>query len=429
VIGDATCRPCLRQTLFAVVLASLALSATSGPVGASDLAEHPFSADSPWNVPLPAWTALDSSDTPCSQDVVDAGRADINAATWSVPVATATDDDPLVDINVGGESVGKLRVPNDAKPALPAWPQDPDADSHLAVIDPTYQWVDEFWRAQRTAGGVQAESHSRVSLSGPGVGAGGERAYGGSAIAGLIRTREIADGEIRHALALALPRTSQALGPVWPAVAQDTGAEGSYFGHVHMGTRIALPAVDIGSLGLSPAGTAIAVALQRYGAYDVDSASGGPTLFAEPTAENLVEPARHDLERLRPLLRCVSDPSAAPLPAGPTAQTTPPTAFPAAGGTTSSGLGSSPADEDGAACVMPRLTRHRRLSWRGALAALARAGCHTAHIKARPARAIPRGTVSAQRPPAGSSLHLDAAVTLTLETHTHRRGIRRHRPR
>ena len=135
----------------------------------------------------------------------------------------------------------------------------------------------------------------------------GIRAYGGSAIGGLIRTWEMQAGVIRHALAFAMPRSAMVPGPVWPATSQDSGAVGTYTGALPMGTLVAIPSsVNLTTLGLSPAGLAIARALEQYGAYLVD-ASSQFTLYAEPSADALLGSARTDLAMIHAQLRVITN--------------------------------------------------------------------------------------------------------------------------
>jgi hypothetical protein len=113
-------------------------------------------------------------------------------------------------------------------------------------------------------------------------------------------------------------------GPVWPANSEDGNA--TYEGSIPMGSLFAIPSsVNLNSLGLSPGGLAVAKAMRDYGVYIVD-ASENFTLFAEPSAENLLTAARADLETLRAQLRPVTNntpstpggggtPIAAPAPA------------------------------------------------------------------------------------------------------------------
>jgi hypothetical protein len=206
----------------------------------------------------------------------------------------------------------QYRIPNNAVPSGPT-----DGDRHLLVIDPTGQFVDECWLASKqTNGDWWCEYHVRNDLRGAGVGTGGVRAYGGSALGGLIRTWELQQAKIQHALALAMPRRYLKHGPVWPASSEDGNAV--YEGTLNMGTLVAIPgSVDLSSLGLSPGGLVIARALRDYGAYIVD-ASENFTLYAQPSAEGLLNDARADLERIRAQLRIVTNSSSSSVGGGGT---------------------------------------------------------------------------------------------------------------
>jgi hypothetical protein len=267
-------------------------------LGPRDAAQWPFAADSPWNTPIGRGARFVGAEDPRVADLRDPVAA-INAATWSVPVFQAAAHDPVRAVRTP-EGTTRFRIPRDATPAAPA-----DGDRHLAVIDSDARWVDECWQASVRHDHWSCRYHVRNSLRGSGVLDGGTRAYGGSSIAGLLRTWELERGDVRHALAFAVPRADLEHGPIWPASSEDEGAV--YRGNLRMGTLVAIPpSVDLGSLGLSAPGLAIARALQTYGAYLVD-ASENFTLYAEPSAEDLLGPAREDLDRIRRLLRVVDN--------------------------------------------------------------------------------------------------------------------------
>jgi hypothetical protein len=303
----------IAATSFAALAASGVSTAlgTTPPAFARDAAQWPFASSSPWNMPIGSGATYGApASNACSAGTSDPSLAtDVNAGEWSHPVYVASSTDPTWKIKVGGQVVASVHAPKNIQPALPTFAQDPGTDAHLHIIDPAHSYVDELWHARvyPTKLLVTADSHTRNYLSGSGVGSGGERAYGGSAIGGLIRTWELQSGAIRHVLALALPVDHQRLGWVWPASSQDSFAVGSYTGSVPMGTLVAIPpSVNVNALGLSPAGLAVAHALQDFGAYDVDSSSE-LDLYAEPPAEPLVQPIRNDLPTLAPLLRCVTN--------------------------------------------------------------------------------------------------------------------------
>jgi hypothetical protein len=303
--------PALRSDARAAKKKQPAAAAPAAPAppstggGGRSPAAWPFADTSPWNTPLGSGAQLEAGTGACSQTFGDPkAESDINAGEWSHPVYVARSTDPLVRIVLYGEVKISIHVPAAAEPARP---HTADSDGHLHIIDPTEHFVDELFHARRGAGGrLIADAYSRNDLRGSGVGHGGVRAYGGSAIGGLIRRGEL-QGGIRHALALALPRRAQRRGPVWPATAEDDFAEKNYRGSVPMGQLVALPRdLDTGALNLGAQGRVLLRALQDYGAYDVDSAADF-SLYGEPSVEGELGTAREDFAKLRPLLRCVTN--------------------------------------------------------------------------------------------------------------------------
>lgn len=245
-----------------------------------DVSLQPFSAASPWNRPLPKAARFAPAGDPRTADLLRTTPY-INAGAYSVPVYQATTSDPkrwLANDADGGRAV-LVHLPDAAEPAE-------GTDANLVVIEPGKRYAHECWVARRQPdGAVHCAYWVRTDLWGSGIATGGPRAFGGSAFGGLIRSWELDRGEIRHALALALPRESLRTGWVWPAVAHDSGAEWSYSGSIRMGTLVAIPPnVNLNLLPLSLAGRAVANALQRYGAYVVDSADSF-VLYAEPAEE------------------------------------------------------------------------------------------------------------------------------------------------
>jgi hypothetical protein len=259
----------------------------------------PFASTSPWNAPIGTGAQYSAGGDPATQAVL-AATPTINAAIWSRPVVLASPGDPVRYLGSGPGAV-TIHVPDSAQPAGP-----PGGDAQLNIVDPSRHIIDESWRTARVfAANLTSGFHTRVDLRGDGLN--GTTAAGVSSVGGLIRTWELQAHDIRHALAIAMPAGLMALGAVWPAHQQDSFAASAYHGALHMGSLLAIPAwVDVRSLGLSPEGTAIAYALQRYGAYVVDT-GGAMALVAEPSAEAWVRPARGDMGRIQAQLRVVTN--------------------------------------------------------------------------------------------------------------------------
>jgi hypothetical protein len=292
--------------------ASSAPGSTSGNGGADgtttatlpterDAALWPFSSASPWNTPLGSGAQYADESDPRTADIRE-GDSSVNAGMFSHPIYQATDDDPEQLVHTHDGDV-RYRIPADAQPALPAWGER-YTDAHLHVIDPTRSHVDEcFQMRPRLDGAWDCTFHQRIDLYGDGVSDGGTRAYGGSAIGGLIRIWELEAGTIPHALAFAMPNERMQQGPVWPASREDNQNE-DYQGTVPMGTLVAIPPdVDLEALDLTPAGLVLARALQDYGAYLVDG-SRQFVFYTEPSAEgtDAVDQMRVDTDTLQDLL-------------------------------------------------------------------------------------------------------------------------------
>jgi hypothetical protein len=268
----------------------------------------PVSSSSPWNTPIGGDAEFSQADSQQTINLIDR-TIDIwlNFDEWSHPIVRAESTDPAWTIsyansNTGGPGAGAvtLQLPPHAEPAV-------GADAHLHVVDIDGVTAREFFGLELTE-----EQEGRATyfvendLRGPGTGSGGTRAYGGSALGGLIRAWEMEERRIGHALALSLQGSQLMTGPVWPATAQDSTADATYGGTVPIGTLIAIPpSVNVDAMLLSPEALVVARALQEYGAYIVDQ-STVMTFYAEPSLlASEVEAIRADLGRIRRELRLV----------------------------------------------------------------------------------------------------------------------------
>lgn len=289
-MSTATPSPTLTRTSTAVP--SPTPTRTSTPAAAGrDAAYWPFQSSDPWNYPIGSGAQYAAETSPGFSP---AGGAFVNSTHWGHPVFVATASDPVRHVYQNGNSTAcaTLRVAAAAQP-------DPEADGHLHLIDDNHTYVVETYQAQRLANGDVTATDCLVNdLRGPGVYPSwhGTRAYGGSAIGGLIRRGELANGA-PHALAVAVQRSAMNKnGPggnpfVWPASAADSGYQTTYAttGNLYMGSLLAIPpSVNIAAIGLgtSGAGYQIARALQDYGAYVVDATGDNINFYIEPAAAN-----------------------------------------------------------------------------------------------------------------------------------------------
>lgn len=269
----------------------------------------PFSADSPWNMPVGEGLLLESG--PCTAAVREpADEAWVNIETWSHPVIRAASDDPWVDL-VEDDTV-KLRwqVPSTATPSAPAYP---DGDAHMHVIDAAGTVVTETWKAREVEDGWAVEAWAQVDLRGTGIATDGVRIYGGSAIGGLLRAGEVGAGA-RHAVAVSLPLSDLTPVYTWPASVVDSSQEDKMSGVVPVGQHLALPLDVDEKLVHTPAGLALLRALRDYGGYVVDHASNF-ALYAEFGADDWAD-ARDDIDAIHAQLSCSTNSTEA-TPGGP----------------------------------------------------------------------------------------------------------------
>lgn len=277
-----------------VVFGLIGLVAISiAPLQARDPALWPFSAESPWNQSI--GSSAQYSTIVSNGFSKDSGGV-VNSKNWSHPIVIGTTSDPLRSVYKVGSAtpVATLRVPESATP-------DVKSDGNLHFIDDAHTYVVETWECvKRPDGNWEGTVAIKNDLRGPGVfdKYGGARAYGGSAIGGIIRKGELANG-IPHALAVGVDGPSfnrNAPGGktfVWPASSADANSATIYgsTGNLYMGSLLAIPPeVDISKIGVGTSGPAfeMAKALQDYGCYIVDRAGGNLVFYAETGAQDEV---------------------------------------------------------------------------------------------------------------------------------------------
>lgn len=300
----------LRQMLPAAALLGAAFitgCAQTGGIPATTLAVaaepqagwRPFSADSPWNTPIPANAKIDPKSDVLVADVGAGGDLYLNMAEWSVMVkyfdSTKAPQQRVRALYEGRHGAGF--EPGDTVP-LPAdtLPEGstPAQSNYLTLVDPALNLAwDTRQLGRNDKGEWFAGFGSEVDLSGTGVSvpwmkaerrdlSSGARPSGVPLMAGLIRVDEVKAGRIDHALAFAYPlaQTGKFVPPASTALVAADKASERHIG-LPMGARIQLdPAYDIDNTLLSPGAKVVAKALQEYGAILVDEA-GATVLFAE----------------------------------------------------------------------------------------------------------------------------------------------------
>lgn len=295
--------------------------------GSAQLTRAPFDPTSVWRLGIATGATFaaagDTRNTAMHNTGADgSGLAWMNSDSYSHPVNYASVTDPLATVTdtVNGGSWTD-RIPAAARIAA-------GTDAHMHVVSPDRRVVTEYFATTRVSSTAYNVGRRQVvNLRGVGIGPqNGCRAYGGSAIGGLIRGWEVDPthpsytGAIKHPLACALRGvqlfmdtanyggtqgyyTSGTLdvtkypgwpvgtpaagfmrqtGYVWPASEQDWASPSNYSGTIPMGSYFAIPGtVDLTTLGLHTSqGMMLAKAAQDYGVYVTDS-SGASSFYCE----------------------------------------------------------------------------------------------------------------------------------------------------
>lgn len=272
---------------------------------------QPFATTSVWRLGIASAATFaaagDARNTAMHDTGADgSGQVWVNSSSFSHPIAFAASSDPLAAVTDSAHSSSGIPVGGTFSERIPATARIAGGtDKHMHVITPDGLHAQEHFLAARSSSTIYT-CHRRalVDLTGSGIGPqNGVRAYGGSAIAGLIRGWEVDPthpaytGAIRHALAVSLrgeqlyyDSTSAPqgfgtdygsngyglkLGYVWPATEQDSVSPTSYTGPIPMGSYFAIPpTVDLTTLGLQTTqGMMLAKAAQDYGCYVTDFSS------------------------------------------------------------------------------------------------------------------------------------------------------------
>jgi hypothetical protein len=226
------------------------------------------------NTPVSSSPALDSNSSNIVSSSLAAYASSSNLSndnTWGVPIVTA--DAQSNSYNIGCQyywcnmNFGSTQIPSDAQPNT-------GSDGHLVVLQPNGNEMD-MWIGQHTSSGWTSGSRWQENANGPAANCTTAHACGGAdaanfaLAAGVVRPEEIAQGHIDHALALITPYTRQGY-VACPATSGD-GQQTSP-NSLPIGSHIQLdPSINVASLNIPSWQKVIAVALQQYGAYVVDT--------------------------------------------------------------------------------------------------------------------------------------------------------------
>lgn len=218
------------------------------------------------------------------------GVAAVNTREYSNSVAVASASDPKVNVAFD-DCQGKGAVPEEVDPnragsafhqvPLPASASpSPGGDQQLSIWDPEQDKLWEFWKAERSGGGLKACWGGRIDdvskSEGTFEGYTGATASGTAFMGQAVSAEEAAaaiesNRGINHIMYLALTDPASWDNVVWPAKRSD--------GHstdpnaIPEGARLRLdPSVDVDALDITPFAKAVAKGAQRFGFLVADKA-------------------------------------------------------------------------------------------------------------------------------------------------------------
>ena len=264
---------------------------------------HPYSDASPFNQALPANVRL----VPNSSRVVTrlagfgppgnvvAGEQD-TPADFDKPTYYSAPGDPVYTVHCS-EPWGRcalegtrVRVPSRARPAA-------GSDGHMTVVDAIGGREYDFWRVQDkpSGGGVLTTAWGgTTAVAGDGLGSGAVAAGYGN-LAGVVRTQELEQGRIDHALFLVVHCDSGKA--VYPAAqAPAAGACSDTRDAPAMGARfvLAMPDAEIAALAVPAWEKTVLTAMAHYGMFvgDTTGASWGIQVESDTMYTSLGERPR-----------------------------------------------------------------------------------------------------------------------------------------
>jgi len=240
-----------------------------------------YGSNSPWNTPIPANPAIiPQSSTWMTALYGDSSAIGIATSHWTPAVWYVDSSTPRKTWYMSGGWIMD-NVPTPANLAT-----SPDGETWTAIVDKADGLEYDFFDATKSSSspsGWTATNGGVIRLNGSGwwdnrVGPWIGRVSGDSNLGGLILASDAQAGVINHALGCVTPNTMDGSSAVSPATAGDPNGSSS---GLPMGSHLQLdPSLDISTLGLEPGEAMVARALQVYGCYVVDSASGF-ALYAE----------------------------------------------------------------------------------------------------------------------------------------------------
>jgi hypothetical protein len=287
----------LHSSITKVAAIAVAL-ASSSVIAEPLLTDSVFSPTSFWYTPIPANVPLHPNSAGFKQDFLRQKAAyyntvNVQTTDYSSPVYIADAAAPTVkvaqwDCLKQGFSDPNLDIQWSAVPIPSYAVPSKGTDAEMTIYQPSTDTIWEFWQARKVNGvwqacwGGQMKQASQNQGVFPGY-------YGTTAtslpfIGGQITAEELARGEIKHAIGIALVDVEDKAIYSWPANRSDGTNPTNAPNRIPEGLRFRLdPSVNVDALPMSKAGKTIAKAAQKYG-FIVWDKSGAIAIRAQNAA-------------------------------------------------------------------------------------------------------------------------------------------------
>ncbi|MBI1367661.1 MAG: DUF4124 domain-containing protein [Planctomycetes bacterium] len=249
-------------------------------IPSQEVPERVFDAGSFWYQPLPKDAPIDPKSDAYTADILRQikkyyGTTTINIKEYCSPVYIVGPEVKTVrveqwDAQNNGyidkaliEQWAAVPIPDYALPSA-------GTDMEMTIYQPSTDTMWEFWKARKIEGKWQAAWGGRMEHVSKSDGIWkhphGTTATGLPFMGGQITPEELARGEIRHVMGIALVDTETWKIHPWPANRSDGYNPDNVPNRIAEGTRFRLdPSIDVDALPMHPMGKIIAKAAQQYG--------------------------------------------------------------------------------------------------------------------------------------------------------------------
>lgn len=244
-----------------------------------------WSADSPFNTPIPENPRLDPRSTAMTAHL--STKVVFDLYEFGIAIHKANSSTPEADMycladwgNCPTNSLNPIPIPSDLKPP-------PGSDGNTVIVDWSQRLAVSLHQPRANADGSWSATWVTVAnLNGSGVPPQGGNGSGVSHLAGVVELDEIAGGHIDHALVFS---TDVACLDLLRYPARKTDGQSTLPDCVPQGARLQLdPSIDVDQLAVPEGVKTVARALQEYGAYAVDRGGAPMALYFQvaPDARN-----------------------------------------------------------------------------------------------------------------------------------------------